>query len=110
MSKASPEVRLNERVLSVAGEVDAASVVALRKQGEALISRAGQDLSVDLSGLDTAHSVILSMLLCWQRHAGGLGISLDFKGASDRLAALAALSNLGEQFAGFAEVSAAHAH
>ncbi|KEF31600.1 NTP binding protein [Marinobacter nitratireducens] len=110
MSKASAEVRLNECVLSVTGEVDVASVVALRKQGETLISRSDRDLSVDLSGLDTAHSVILSMLLCWQRYAGALGLSLDFKGASDRLAALAALSNLDQQFAGFTEVSAAHAH
>src|SRR5690554_7911588 len=56
----------------------------------------------DLSGLATAHSVVLSMLLCWHRLALEKQQSLTFQGASDRLLSLAALSNLEDQIPGFA--------
>lgn len=86
--------QLDNRVLKVAGAVDADSVLALRAQGEAAISGANADLEVDLSGLETAHSVVLSMLMCWQRLAGSKHHRLTYTGMSDRLQELAALSNL----------------
>ncbi len=78
----------------VAGAVDAANVVALRQQGEALIAAERRDLVIDLSALETANSVVLSMLLCWQRLASSEGVGLTFEGVTGRLASLAALSNL----------------
>lgn len=96
------QVQLSDNVLVVSGEVSAHTVAALRVQGEELIgSAAGKDLVVDLERLKTAHSVVLSMLLCWQRLAHKRGVALSYRDVSDRLASLAAMSSLGDQLPGF---------
>jgi phospholipid transport system transporter-binding protein len=95
------QAQLTDNVLAVSGAVDARTVGALRARGEELIGTAGGELVVDLEHLDTAHSVVLSMLLCWQRLAHRRGITLSYRAASDRLISLAALSNLGDQLPGF---------
>ncbi|KAA1176366.1 STAS domain-containing protein [Marinobacter salinexigens] len=110
MSTRSPGVELSHQVLSVTGNVAVDQVVALRKEGETLIGTVSGSLTVDLSELETAHSVILSMLLCWQRYARQQGVSLIFQGVSDRLSSLAALSNIDEQLGGFAHLSSSHPH
>jgi phospholipid transport system transporter-binding protein len=110
MTSGAPQAQLADGVLVVTGEVSADTVVALRKQGEKLIGTASGNLVVDLDGLVTAHSVVLSMLLCWQRLAHQAGISLSFRGVSGRLASLAALSNLDDQLAGFGPESVHPAH
>ncbi|MBR9872284.1 MAG: STAS domain-containing protein [Gammaproteobacteria bacterium] len=101
MSNSRPDVSLDGSVLSVVGKVDANSVLELRKQGEKLVSGAQGSLTVDLAGLQTAHSAILSMLMCWQRLAQTKQVSLLFEGASERLRSLAALSNLDAHLPGF---------
>ena len=105
MNASSPTVSLEGGSLRVTGDVDAVTVVLLRKQGEKLISEAKVSLTVDLSGLATAHSVVLSMLMCWQRLALSHKQTLSFEGANDRLRSLAALSNLECQLPGFARHS-----
>lgn len=102
MTSAKPAVTLNGPLLAVTGEVDADTVIALRAQGERLIRQATGPLTVDLSGLATAHSVVLSMLLCWQRLGQQVQCPLTFRGGSERLISLAALSNLQNQIPGFA--------
>ncbi|MFV8570472.1 STAS domain-containing protein [Marinobacter sp. SBS5] len=101
MNNSSPVVSLEGSVLSVAGEVNANTVIELRKQGEKLISGAQGPLTVDLAKLATAHSVVLSMLMCWQRLGQTKQVVLSFEGASDRLQSLAALSNLEAHLPGF---------
>lgn len=110
MNNRSPGVELNNQVLSVTGDVAVDQVVTLRKEGEKLIGTAANSLIIDLSGLETAHSVILSMLLCWQRYARQKGLSLTFQGVSDRLASLAALGSIDEQLGGFVLSSSSHPH
>ena len=110
MTFGAPQVRLTDGVLLVTGEVSADTVVALRRRGEALIGAAAGNLVVDLDGLATAHSVVLSMLLCWQRLAHQAGIALSFRGVSGRLASLASLSHLDDQLAGFGPESAHPSH
>lgn len=105
MSDRLPGIVRNGKTLCVTGDVDADTVLALRKQGEQEIRQADGTLEVDLSGLGTAHSVVLSMLLCWQRLALSRHCLLSFTGASERLRSLAALSNLQDQIPGFAEHS-----
>lgn len=97
MTATGAQAELTDGVLQITGTVDLTSVVELRYQGERRIREAGKDLVVDLSGLGTAHSAVLSMLLCWQRLAASLGVALSFRGMNDRLASLAALSNLDGQ-------------
>ncbi|WP_303290650.1 lipid asymmetry maintenance protein MlaB [Marinobacter sp. SS5-14b] len=105
MKSASPTATLEGGSLRVTGDVDAVTVMPLRKQGEKLINEAKASLTVDLSGLAAANSVVLSMLMCWQRLALSQQQALSFEGASDRLRSLAALSNLEHQLPGFARHS-----
>lgn len=90
----TPHVQLDAGVLSVFGAIDAHTVVPLRAEGERLIKTASNRLVVNLQGLSTTHSVILSMLLCWFRLAEKQGVALTFQNAPERLISLAALSNL----------------
>ena len=101
MTRPKPSVTLAGPVLAVTGEVDADTVIALRAQGENFIRQATGPLTVDLSGLATAHSVVLSMLLCWQRLAQQVRCPMTFRGANKKLVSLAALSNLDNQIPGF---------
>ncbi|PXX89824.1 NTP-binding protein [Marinobacter vulgaris] len=101
MTSAEAMVRLDNDTLTVSGHIDPLTVVALRKEGEALILGSKADLVVDLSAMGTAHSVVLSLLLCWQRLARGRSQNLRFTGVSERLGSLAALSGLDEQLPGF---------
>ncbi|AOY87095.1 NTP-binding protein [Marinobacter salinus] len=101
MTSPASQVQLRDHALVVTGEVTADTVVGLRKEGEKLIGTVAADLVVDLENLAEAHSIVLSLLLCWQRLAGQRGIALSYRGVSDRLASLAALSNLDDQLVGF---------
>ena len=110
MTAGVPRVQLSDEALIVSGEVTPDTVVRLRKEGEKLIRSVSGDLVIDLDGLVTAHSVVLSMLLCWQRLAHQTGITLSFRGVSSRLASLAALSNLDDQLEGFGPEAVHPAH
>ncbi|MGC8121136.1 STAS domain-containing protein [Marinobacter sp. VGCF2001] len=101
MTSGAPMLVREGAVLKVSGDVDAGTVLGLRKQGEQAIRQAEGALDIDLSGLGTAHTVVLSMLLCWQRLAQSRHCQLSFTGASERLRSLAALSNLQDQIPGF---------
>jgi len=110
MTSGMPRVQLSDGALIVSGEITPDSVVSLRNEGEKLIRSVSGDLVIDLDGLVTAHSVVLSMLLCWQRLARQAGITLSFRGVSGRLASLAALSNLDDQLEGFGPEAVHPAH
>ncbi|MCL7945202.1 STAS domain-containing protein [Marinobacter sp. ATCH36] len=101
MTPAQATVTLDNDRLTVSGAIDPLAVVALRKEGETLILSSKADLTVDLTAMTTAHSVVLSLLLCWQRLARGRSQTLYFTGVSERLGSLAALSGLDEQLPGF---------
>lgn len=94
--------RAGERLLALSGVVTPDNVADLRAAGEQLIAAEGQDLTVDLSAVECAHSVVLSLLLCWQRLAASRNLTLTFSGVSERLHSLAALSGLVDHLPGFA--------
>lgn len=97
MSAETPSVQLKQGMILVSGAVDAHTVIALRAEGERLIKSASESLKaleVNLEGLSTTHSAVLSMLLCWSRLAEKQGVSLCFEEAPERLVSLASLSNL----------------
>jgi len=80
--------------------VTAANVLPLRQQGERLIRELEGPAELSLEALQAASSVVLSLLLCWQRAAHARGHSLTFTGASERLRSLAALSRLNAHLPG----------
>jgi len=56
-------------VLALVGEVDFDTVTDVRQAGEKLIDQASSSFLVDLGGLTSAHSVVLSLLVRWVAHA-----------------------------------------
>lgn len=101
MSESRASVELLDGGLMVRGPVNPDTVLPLRQAGERLITSTSGPLRVDLSGVDAAHSVLLSLLLCWQRTANGQQRSVRFTGIGERLHSLAALSGLDERLPGF---------
>ncbi|WP_166264346.1 STAS domain-containing protein [Marinobacter caseinilyticus] len=87
--------------LALRGRVTADNAVSLRRDGEQKIASLGKVIEVDLSQVAEAHSILLSLLLCWQRAAHQQGKTITFTGAGDRLHALSALSGLDENLSGF---------
>ena len=107
MSTDWPSVTLVGDTLTWSGTIDPLNVVAIRREGEKRILASKADLQVDLSAMHTAHSVVLSLLLCWHRLAGARSQALRFTGVSERLNSLAALSGLERQLPGFSSPSLA---
>ena len=98
----SPGVTLIADRLNVNGDIIPANAEAVRNEGERLIAQLNQRVVVDLSGLGAAHSIVLSVLLCWLRLARSRGQDLRLEGAGERLRSLAALSGLDEYLPGLA--------
>ena len=57
--------------LELAGRVTADNVAELRRQGESWLAEraSGAAVTIDLSSVSTASSLLLSLLLCWHRAA-----------------------------------------
>lgn len=89
-----PRLTLTGNRISITGDIRPDNVVAIRAEGEQLIAGHKQGLVIDLSGLGAAHSVVLSLLLCWLRLAGSRGQALHLEGMGEQLRSLAALSGL----------------
>jgi phospholipid transport system transporter-binding protein len=102
MTLAVPRLTLTGSQLSVSGDISPDNVGPIRAEGERLIAAqtSGEAMTVDLSGLGVAHSIVLSLLLCWMRQAAAENRSLSLEGAGERLKSLAALSGLDETLPG----------
>lgn len=99
----SPSLELTGDRLMVTGDITPENVGDIRSRGESLITGHSRDIVVDLSGLGAAHSVVLSLLLCWTRLARSRSQSLDVEGVGERLRSLAVLSGLDEHLPGLGQ-------
>lgn len=95
-----------EGVLRVEGALDFGTVRGLLSQGESLIPKSGP-VEIDLSGVDSANSAGLALLLEWLDIARSRGAELRYVAIPESLARIAELSNLGSLLPTAAE-SAAH--
>ncbi|MGM0569674.1 lipid asymmetry maintenance protein MlaB [Marinobacter sp.] len=95
-------VRVAGERLELAGQVTADNVVDLRRQGEDWLSRQpGQvAVTIDLTSVSTASSLLLSLLLCWRRAAEGRSQSLTYEGASPDLLELSRLNGVASWLTG----------
>lgn len=91
--------------LAVAGYVTADNVAILRSEGEQLLGSLGPEVEINLAGVENAHSILLSLLLCWQRAAIARHQKLIYSGISERLQSLSALSGLNQHLPGFHHTS-----
>ncbi|MFW5824289.1 MAG: STAS domain-containing protein [Marinobacter sp.] len=95
-------VRADGNRLALAGGVTADNVAGLRQQGEAWLASLPPASSavVDLSAVASASSLLLSLLLCWQRAAVRQSLELSFSGAPEDLMALSRLNGVSRWLTG----------
>jgi phospholipid transport system transporter-binding protein len=83
----------------IEGSIDVDNAATALSRGADLFA-AGKVISADLSGLQSADSVTLAVLLAWAARARRAGGVLSFAGASSRLRSIAHLSDA-EDLLGF---------
>lgn len=85
----------------LAGWVGESDVLRLRGEGErAIATLTGDDCRLDLSELENASSILVSLLLRWQQQAARQGLSLRCLGASDDLCAMARIGGVANTLPG----------
>ncbi len=99
---AAPSIRQEaDSTLAVCGQVTADNVVVLRSEGERWLGSLGREVEINLAGVENAHSIVLSLLLCWQRAAKACNQNLIYSGISERMLSLCALSGLSQHLPSF---------
>lgn len=77
---------MNDSMFSLNGAASGDDVGAFRRDLEALIdSRSGTNLCLDVSGLESVNSVILSVFLCGLRRAENVSCDLSFANIPSKL-------------------------
>ena len=80
---------------ALTGDLDAKRVAVLVESGwQLLLDSQEQEITVDLSGINTCDSSALALLLCWLQRAHDHGLALAFCDLSDKLIALARMSDV----------------
>lgn len=82
------------KILVLKGVVNADNVMAIRKDGESIISKLSGDVVIDLLAISSAGAVTLSLLLTWLRTAKNRNISMVVKNMPDKLFDMARVSGL----------------
>ncbi|CBL44222.1 STAS domain protein [gamma proteobacterium HdN1] len=86
--------KLSDSAWTLRGDIKYANAVEIREQGERLLESSAQSVGVDLSGMTSATSVAISVLLCWLRAAQKRGKSLSFNHLPQNLLDVARVSGL----------------
>ncbi|MFD2229679.1 STAS domain-containing protein [Alkalimarinus sediminis] len=84
----------NADTLLLTGDVTAQNVVALRAKGEAMIQSLHSKSVINLSGLCSANTITLSLLLSWLRFAKRSNVSLTISQPPNTLFDMARVSGL----------------
>jgi len=87
-------VRSGAGELSLSGQMDHDTVVRARELGERLLAEEQGPWRINLGGLESAHSGVLSLLLCFLRAADRHQQSITFVEMPDRLYDMARMSGL----------------
>lgn len=87
-------LRCDDHTIRLQGLVTAENVTSIRKAGEKLIAERDGVIRVDLSALENAQSVVLSLLLSWKRFAQARQTVLDVHSMPERLQEMASVSGL----------------
>lgn len=102
MNNALSIVSTSSNEARVSGRIDVENAKLALARGASLF--VGKSIATDVSGLQSADSVTLAVLLAWMERTQNSGGVLTFKGVSTRLRAIAHLSDV-ESLLGF-DVSA----
>ena len=88
------EVALGQ--LKVSGALTFATVLEVRKQGEALIVKGPDVISIDFSDVGQSGSPAVSLMMCWLRVANESKRQISYTGVPDLLQGIIDVSGLGE--------------
>lgn len=78
----------------VTGRVRFANLMDIREAGEAAITAGGDDVVVDLSGIENGNSAAVALLIAWYRAAESQDKSIRFVAAPAELENIVELSGL----------------
>ncbi len=95
----SAQLISDQQHIRLQGEIDFANAKALQVQLSAAVTQAGSQVCVDLSGVEHANSVGLSLLLSAARNADERGARLTFSGLPKQLQSMAAVCGLDDWLA-----------
>ena len=87
------KISLEGSRLVLSGHLGLDSLMAYKKEIEQTVP-AGEELVVDLSGLEIEGSAVMALLVFMLRRSKGAGGTLKFESASQRLVAMASLAGL----------------
>ena len=87
------KINLEGSRLVLSGRLDLDSLMEYKKEIEQTVP-AGEELVVDLGGLEIEGSAVMALLVFMLRRSKGAGGTLRFESASERLVAMASLAGL----------------
>ena len=86
---------VSDNKISFSGPVDFKTVTSLETKGISVIDHSTeQSLVVDLSGITSADSSALALMLSWRKQADKMSVSISFEGWSPALLRLAKLCGI----------------
>lgn len=88
------EVRIENNVLYISGDLDFSNVMSLYQQSLSAFASQHQILVFDFSGLRSTNSVVMAMIIDWMRHAKRVNKSIQLKYLSADVMSLAKASGL----------------
>ena len=97
MSQASIQQKDANTAL-VSGVIDVNNAMQLKAQGEALIKKLENSITIDLSGIEQSGSVGVSVMLAWMRMASAEGKDIQFQDMPAKMFDVARVSGLDEVF------------
>jgi phospholipid transport system transporter-binding protein len=93
MSK-NAEVRIENNTLYLCGDLDFSNAILIYQQSQSLFSSGASALVIDFSGLRSANSVVMALIIDWMRRAKRADKSIQFKHLSSDVMSLARASGL----------------
>lgn len=83
------EIKLENNILHVSGDLDFNNVMSLYQQSIQLFAKQSSVITIDFSGLTTTNSVVLALIINWIRYANTLGKTISLQNLSQEVMWLA---------------------
>ena len=96
------EIKMDGKTLRLSGDLDFSNVMPLYQQSLALFQMNTTSVCVDFSGLTTANSVVLALMVSWIRLAKQQAKTIQLKNISQEIMSLAKSSGLDKVLEPFA--------
>jgi anti-anti-sigma factor len=92
------EIRVDGNTIRLTGDLDFSNVMPLYRQSQALFQQSASSVRVDFSGLNSANSVVLALIVSWIRLARQQAKTIQLINISQDIMSLASASGLDKVF------------